>query len=502
VNKLSALDAGFLYNESTRCPQHVASVQILEPGEGVQTEAFVAQLKALLLERLHLVGYFANKLQFVPFDMDHPVWVRDDAFDIDSHVHHARVAAPGGRAELEAKIAELHATPLDRSRPLWDIWVLSGLADDRIALYNRGHHACLDGMAGQVMIETIMDKTVEPRSVEPPAVGFFKRDEQSVPALLAGAMANFARFQAKQASAWMGHMETGLRMFQRAIDPSKGFGALADRAPATRFNRSVESARSYAAGELPLAGVKRIAKATGSTINDVFLAISAGGLRRYFERSGELPDTALIAGCPVSLRQPGDTATNNQVTMMMVSLATTEADPVRRLLKIAHSSAQAKGFTADVAASYDNDVSLPGLPAYLRAGASLGEQMFAVDGEALQMPCNVVISNVPGPREQLYCNGAKMLTHYPVSIPAHGQGVNITVQSYLDQMFFAITACARALPHAEMLRDDLLASFDDLQAALWPAAAHQDVREISDPKPLPAAAEPAESVIEAGPRAA
>ena len=217
-------------------------------------------------------------------------------------------------------------------------------------------------------------------------------------------------------------------------------------------------------GELPLDSVKNIAAMTGTKINDVFLAICAGGLRRYFERTGELPSDALIAGCPVSLRQAGDENTNNQVTMMLVSMATDESDPAERLQTIAQSARTAKGFTQDIAPSYDADVALPGLPAALARGARMAELTRAPNLPAVQTPCNVVVSNVPGPQLPLYFCGAKVLTHYPVSIPAHTQGVNITVQSYNGDLYFALTACAKALPDADRLREDMLAAFAELQA--------------------------------------
>lgn len=471
--KLGALDAGFLYNETERCPHHIASIQVIEPAPGTDSGQFVAQLKALLLERIHLVPYFTNRLQLVPFGLDHPVWVRDSNFDIDHHVRTVAVPAPGGLAEFEATIAELHATPLDMSRPLWDLWVLTGLEGGRYAYYNRAHHACLDGMAGQAMVETIMDVTPEPRKVPPPPAGFFADQSENPISLLFGALENFARQQTKLPSLWMNQMEAATRLIQRAMDPSKGLGAVAEAAPSTRFNRTIERTRSFAAGELPLAEVKAVAKATGTKINDVFLAVIGGALRRYLDRKGELPSAPMIAGCPVSLRQAGDDATNNQVTMMLVSCATDEADPVSRLLKVARSSAQAKGFTADVAGSYDPDPAIPGLPAMLSAAAQLIDRFNLVNLEGVQFPCNLVVSNVPGPAVQLYSNGAKMLTHYPVSLPVHGQGLNITVQSYLDQMFFAITACAKALPDAASLRDDMLEAFAELQAAMRPIDATQ-----------------------------
>lgn len=463
--KLGALDAGFLYNETDRSPQHIASVQILELPAGMSEDQYFEQVKALMMERIHLVPYFTNKLRHVPFNLDHPVWVKDRAFSIDNHVHRLEVAAPGDRQALEAAIASLHEQRLDRSRPLWDLWILTGLEDGKVATYNRCHHACLDGMAGQAMIATLMDITPEPREVEPAPAGFFTRnDDQNFGQLITGAVESFAKFQAKQPLAAFKAMETSARLFRRAFDPSKGLGAVSAPAPATRFNRAVDRKRSYVTGELPLDSVKNIAKVTQTKVNDVFLAIVGGGLRRYFERTGELPKAAMVAGCPVSLRQPGDTNPNNQVTMMMVSMGTDEADAGERLQTVAQSARTAKGFTQDVAHSFDAEVSLPGLPATFSNGVRMMEMTRAANLPGVRPPCNVVVSNVPGPNMQLYMAGARVLTHYPVSIPAHGQGVNVTVQSYNNELFFALTACAKALPDADVLRDDLLAEFEALKA--------------------------------------
>jgi WS/DGAT/MGAT family acyltransferase len=464
--KLGALDAGFLYAETSNCPQHIASVQVLELPPGVDETEFLKRLRALMMTRIHLVPYFTNRLQQVPFNLDHPVWVKDRSFQIENHVKAMEVPAPGGRAEMEATIARLHEQHLDRSRPLWDLWVLTGLEHGRVALYNRCHHACLDGVAGQLMIEAIMDIGPEPRVVEPAPEGFLTASDEQTPAqLVAGAMENFARFQSKQPLAAFNAVETAAKLFQRAFDPRKGLGAAAEGAPRTRFNGAVQGKRSYAVGEMPISAVKAIAKASETKINDVFLAICGGGLRRYFERRGELPERSLVAGCPVSLRKPGDESTNNQVTMMLVSMASSEADPKARLQQIARSSQAAKGFTADVAGSYDADIALPGMPNLVAAAARAMEGARLADLPAMPLPCNVVVSNVPGPQLELYSCGARVLTHYPVSIPAHTQGVNITVQSYNGALYYAITACAKALPDAGELRDDLAAAFAELADA-------------------------------------
>jgi WS/DGAT/MGAT family acyltransferase len=441
----------------------------------MDVEAFVAGVKKLLLDRIHLVPYFTNRLQFVPFNLDHPVWVRDTDFDIDNHVHTIEVPAPGGQKELEAVIARLHETRLDRSKPLWDLWVLTGLEGGHVAYYNRAHHACLDGVSGQAMIETIMDISPEPRAVDPAPEGYFNRETQSPAQLISGAMENLLKYQIKQPAAALEAMETAGRLFRRAFDPSKGLGAVTQAAPATRFNRAVEQRRTYAVGEMPLDSVKAIARVSQTKINDVFLAAVGGGLRRYFERKGELPSKAMIAGCPVSLRKPGDTNPNNQVTMMMVSMATDEANPAERLQTIAGSARTAKGLTGDIAPSYDANVVLPGLPGALTAGLRMVDMTGAANLPGLRLPCNVVVSNVPGPQMALYSAGARVLTHYPVSIPAHSQGVNVTVQSYNGKLFYAITACAKALPDAGELRDDIAAAFTELQGLYDPASKAEEV---------------------------
>lgn len=480
--KLSGLDAAFLYNETERCPQHVSSVQVMELPQGVDEDTFIEGLKAHFMRRLHLVPYLTNRLLETPFLADHPVWVPDTDFDIDNHIERVDVAAPGGRAELEAAVASLHEERMDRNRPLWRTVVLCGLENGHIAYYSGAHHACLDGMAGQAATVTLMDTTVEPREVPPAPRDFLAPQRPSVTALFVAAWENIAQFQVRQATDVLDAVETATRLQRRIVDPASGLGAMAEEAPRTRFNTPVDRARAYAVAEMDLAAVKAAGKEHGAKLNDIFLAICGGGLRRYFERSGELPARSLIAGCPVSLRRPGDTSMNNQVTMMQVSLATDEADPRARIRTIVDSSAVAKEVTAELAGAFESDPAAWGMPLAMQSAASVMETA----GAANVMPpaFNVVVSNVPGPREPLYSNGARMLTHYPVSIPAHGQGVNITVQSYLDKLYIGITACARALPDAAAFRDDLVAEYEALCSAFVPKeAAPRPV----EPLPLPAA---------------
>ena len=474
--KLSATDAGFLYAETPLCPMHVASVQLMALPNGVSEDEFIASLKPFIAARGHLVPYLTNRLQATPFDLDHPLWVRDPHFDVDRHIYRVDVPAPGGQAEFEQTIAELHATPMDRSRPLWEMAVLCGLAegDDlgnrRVAYYSRVHHACLDGMAGQAATMTLMDTEPEPRPIPPPPAKYTERPTRyDALSLMLDAWRNFAATQVDQFTGWPERLAAGARLWQRTLDASQSLGAPIAPAPKTAFNRSVEAGRTFAAGEIAVADLKAVGRALNATLNDVFLAVCGGGLRRHFEAKGELPGASLIAGCPVSLRRPGDSSLNNQVTMMQVALGTDIGDAKARVAAVAASARAAKAATADAAPLLSGDAALPGLPATLRSAALWAERTGAGDSP---QPINLVVSNVPGPRQTLYSNGARMLTHYPVSIPAHGTGVNLTVQSYDGVLYLGITACAKALPDAGRLRDELLAEFIDLKAAVLPTNVH------------------------------
>ena len=466
MEKLGAVDAAFLYSETDCMLNHIASIQKLRLPDGTDIPTFIGEFKALLMTRLHLIPYLTRKLQEVPVQLDHPFWVRDAGFNIHHHVTAVALPAPGTFAQFEAKIAELHAEPMDRNRPLWAIKVITGFEDGTIAYYNQVHHACLDGISGQTAITSMMDTTPVPRQEAVPDAFFDQPASVNLGETLLRSFENLLKYQLDLATRSLGTAESIIRVAQRAADPSKQFGALGEIAPRTPFNRAISRQRTYAAGEYSLNDIKAIGKNLDCKINDVFMSLVAGGLRRYLLRQDALPVTSLIAGCPVSLRQPGDTRLGNQVTMMKVNLATEYADPRIRLLAIRDSAKVAKEVTADMAAGFDAEVALPGLPAALRATSQLLEASRA--GDVAPVAVNLVISNVPGPKETLYSNGAKVLTHYPVSIPAHGAGVNITVQSYVDGLYFAITGCAEALPDADCLRDDMLAAFVELKELVIP----------------------------------
>jgi WS/DGAT/MGAT family acyltransferase len=461
MEKLSALDANFLYTETEKMPNHISSVQLFDLPDETTADEFIVGLKSRYLERIHLVPYLTRKVVFMPGNIDHPVWKVDADFNIDNHIIKVDLPPPGNFHQLEEKVAEIHAELIDRNRPLWQLFVISGLEGNRIAYYSQAHHACIDGMAGQAATFLLLDTTPEGRDIEPPK-NFPQVDNGGLPELLERSLENFIMTQVSAPKRILDAMENLTRLTQRMFDGEKKFGAVTQRAPKTRFNKSIEKPRTYAVADFTLKEFIALAKATNSKVNDVLLNICAGGLRQYLLDIDELPEDSLIAGCPVSLRKPGDESMNNQVTMMNVALSTDIEDPDSRLEAIKASAKTAKEIVSETQDNIDMDISVFGMPLMMTNSARMSETLHLMDN--VPTPMNLVISNVPGPPMYLYSNGAKMLTHYPVSIPAHGMGVNITAVSYADNFHLAITACASALPDATKLRDDILHAYEDMTA--------------------------------------
>jgi WS/DGAT/MGAT family acyltransferase len=447
--------------------------------EGVSPSSFIGSLKEFMSARLHLVPYTTRKLAYTPGNFDHPVWVSDPDFDINNHVIELPVPAPGDRAALERSIADIHSVKMPKDRPLWALYVLTGLEDGSVAYYNQAHHAAVDGAYGNAAYDILMDETPDHAPVAAPSEPARHVAVTSLD-LIEESFFNFMRFQLDAGKRLMGSMDTSRRLLERTFDASKSYGAFGKIAPPTPFNTQISEKRSWSSGELPLADIIQMGKTVGATVNDIDMAICAGALRSYLERTGDLPAESLIAGCPVSLRKPGDTTPGNQVSMMNVELATHIADPLDRIAAIQASAATAKGLTADLAGVFEGNAAMPGMPALMSASIEAAESWGLA--QFFRGPVNVVISNVPGPRKALYSNGAQMQTHYPVSIPAHGLGLNITVQSYVDQMYIGITACGKAVPEAGLLRDDMLAAYAELKALLLP----DNVSELKPRAPMAA----------------
>jgi diacylglycerol O-acyltransferase len=468
VHKLGITDASFLYLESPSNPMNIGSVQLLDvpPRPG-----FFTELKAYLAPRIFAVPFMHKRLKSTPLTLDQPVWVDDPTFDIDNHVFRIVLPAPGSWSQLEAMVARLHEAALPRHQPLWAFYYIEGLASGQVAWFCKYHHACIDGMAGQAIIDVLFSRdpaTDPPIAERPPA-----EPEPGALALIVDA----ARSLVDQSLAWTNGIDAQRkamgRLFARVLRGADGLGAMYGEAPRTSFNCAVSPYRTWSAASLPLQEVKSVAKSQGATLNDAVMAICAAGLRRYLLRKGVLPVQPLRCGVPVSLREPGDTSMRNQVTMLVASLATDIADPLTRLQTIKASMQIGKGVVVDSGPLQLNDLHVPGLSAMVAAASLWAERLRLADFVAPMV--NVVISNVRGPARTMYLHGARMCSHFPVSIPAHSVALNLTVQTYVDRIDLGITACLEAVPDVRALRGDIVAGWDELRAAARPPVAEMNI---------------------------
>jgi diacylglycerol O-acyltransferase len=474
MKHLSIVDGAFLHMESAEMPMHVGSLNLFEAPAGYRGEGFYEKVKEHVAKRMHLAPVFTRKLALMPFDLANPVWIHDDDIDLDYHVRHMVLPKPGSTLQLEALAARLHSMLLDRSRPLWEFYVIEGLADGRIGFYGKVHHAAVDGQAGVAMATSMFDLTPEPRAVKPPRESRANTYQLGVAELLAAALQNqlqqlvqSVKLLPKIASTALGAAKEAIatrrseskedRTARQAEAPSTRFKL----APATPFNHSITNQRAFAAVSLPLPEVKAIGKSVGASINDVVLWLCSTALRSYLKEGRELPEKSLVAGVPISLRQEGDTTANNQVAGTLIDLGTELADPVARLKAIKRGTAAMKKEMGTFRGVIPTDFPSLGSPWLISGLAALYGRSRIADWLRLT---NVTISNVPGSRVPVYLVGAKMTDYYPVSIVVHGIALNITVQSHVDQLCFGFIACRRAVPDVHELGNHMKRAMETLRA--------------------------------------
>jgi WS/DGAT/MGAT family acyltransferase len=471
MKHLSGIDASFLHLETPEMPMHVGSLNIFDLPDGYQGD-FYEGVKAHITGRMHLAEVFERKLAQMPFELSNPVWVDDDDVDIDYHIRRVMLSKPGTFRQLEQLIGRLHSSLLDRSRPLWEFYVIEGLQTGQPAIYAKVHHAAVDGQAGVALAKAIYDITPEPRQIKLPRRQRGGQYQLGVAELATAAMQNTVQQYIKLITTIPNAMRAvasiAIPKFGEAAPTRFGLPNNWMLGPKTRLNVSITNQRSFAARSVPLDEVRQVAKRADVTVNDMVLAASAGALRRYLADYGALPDRPLTAGVPLSLREAGNTELNNQVTMILVSLATDVADPLERLKAIHSSSKAAKELTGSLKAAIPTDFPSFGAP-WIMSGLAL---MFGRSkiSDSLPPVVNVAISNVPGATVPLYMAGAKLATYYPVSIPAHGVALNITVQGYNGSLDYGLTACRRAVPDVEDLADHVVKAHAELRKLILAAA--------------------------------
>lgn len=464
MKQLSGIDATFLYMETEQTPMHVAGLTTFDLPKGFRG-SFHKHYTEFFKGRVHMVPIFGMKLAKAAFQLDHPGWVDAGEIDWDYHILSAKLPKPGNRKQLEDMVAKLHAEPLDRSRPLWQFTIIEGLEGRQAALYSKVHHAAVDGGAGMVITKALYDVTETPREVEPAE----PKEPARIPTRPERAVMTMNDIVQNVMRQQLTMMESVPKMLSQMTDMiapvlAGKVGIPQIFAPHTPFNVTVGKERSYAARSLSLTDAKRVAKATGAKLNDVVMAITSGAVRTYLNRAQALPDAALVAFVPISMREVGNTEINNQVFGMNVPLATNYGDPLKRLQKIMQESGASKTLASGVKDAAPNDFTLLGAPTLLPGLMQIyGNTRLA---DVLPQVVNMCISNTAGPPFPLYCAGAKVTALYPVSIATHGVGLNVTVQSYLDHLDFGLTAGYDAVPDIDDLADLFEASLADLVAAV------------------------------------
>jgi diacylglycerol O-acyltransferase len=467
MRSLVGMDAAFLSLETPTTPMHVGVALVLDPPEGRRSlfspSTRYAQIRRVIEQRLHLVAPMRQRAVRVPFGLHHPVWVEDPAFELDDHLSRASLPSPGGKAELDAFVASVMSRQLDPDRPLWEMHVVEGLAGERTALVAKVHHAILDGVSGASVLAAFLDLTPRSRVVALPQE-WHPGELPSHAQMLKHAASSLAHQPGTTLSTLQAGVEAvaDLGMHNRELT---GRGEQAPpgffSAPRTSFNGAVSNRKRFGSLSLPLEDVKLVGRVFEATVNDVVLACVSGGLRGVLSARNEQMDHPLVAMVPVSTRPEGEgEALGNQISGMLVSLASHIDDPVRRLDAISESARVAKEqeklhrgrFLGDLA-----QIALPALTTRL-ARAVAGTRLF----DKVRPPFNVTVSSVRGPDFSLFCAGSRVVDLYPVGPIAEGIGLNVTVFSYLDRMQFGLFACRKLLPELE----EFGTSIDDALAEL------------------------------------
>jgi WS/DGAT/MGAT family acyltransferase len=429
--------------ETPQVQMHVAFACVFSPGDMPGGYSFhtISQRIARAAQEHYALR---RRLVHVPLDLHHPLWVDDPDFDVIHHVRHVALPAPGGEEELGAMVGRIYSTPLDRSRPLWEAWVIEGLEGGRFCLLMKFHHASVDGVAGSELLMHLLQTSPAPEPEKPVT----PREPDRIPTDLE--MVSFALRSKLKAPAQFANVLTQSVKFvdtvvKRRRDPEQDAGGTPLVAPRTPWNGAVSARRKLANARVPLETIKDIKNAFGTTVNDVVLAIAGSVLRSYLMERGALPSAPLTAVCPMSVRQKEEQGqANNKVSAMFVCLYTNIEDPVERLKEIHKTTKGAKAeHNALGADTLQNWAELAGPSMFASAVRFYSTRNLANRHRPIH---NLVISNVPGPRFPLYLEGARLEAIYPLGPVMEGAGLNLTLMSYLDAIDFSFLVDAELVP--------------------------------------------------------
>jgi WS/DGAT/MGAT family acyltransferase len=471
MRQLSEHDAAYIYSDSAHANSNVTLLHIYDqstaPGGMVRFKQILAHVES----RLGQLPIFRQKIRRVPLDLDYPYWIEDENFDIEYHVRHIALPKPGDWRQFCIQTSRIHARPLDLQRPLWEMYVIEGLDSfldlpvGSFAVLLKIHHAAIDVAHGNEITTLLHDISPVSPLPAPPAPWF----PESAPGsflLLCRAGLNVATFPLRMAQPMTRSWAT-LKSAARTFVGE--FLGRPHEFPMTRFNSEVSPHRVFETRRFALKDFKAIrALASGATVNDVVLAVCAGGLRRYLDMQGELPDGSLVAAVPVAVRSEGETAGPASFAWVRVGLGTDVVDPVERLIAIQATSSSSIIMAQAVSARELIDLAQHAPSAAIAATSKMLRSASALLGDWVPL-ANCAIANVPGPQVPLYLHGAR-LTYVSAIMPiSDGMGLVFSVTSYNDMIVISFTACYEQLPDPEVFAQCLRDSFQEYLARVRPA---------------------------------
>ena len=479
MRQLTSLDAQFLALETPRQSGHVGALAILDDSERPGGKLELDDICRLMTERLPLLPPLHWRLTEVPLGLDYPYWIEDPAFDMDFHVRELALPPPGTDAKLAEQVARIVARPLDRSRPLWELYLIHGLEGGGVGMLTKVHHALIDGLSGAEIMAVLFDLQPEGRELDHRGMPKAGREPSDLE-MLARGLAGIPRYPVRMLRSMPRTLPnltetpfgtlpgTGIvsRVADRVQRAVGGDGARPGRqelkAPKTAFNRRVSAHRRFAFGQLSLDEVKAVKNDHGFTVNDVVVTIATGAVRRWLIEHGELPSDPLVAQIPVSVRTSEQAGTyGNRIMLMSAPIYTNLPDPIVRLRKTHEALAVMKERHRALPAELLQDANHFIPPAVFARAA---RATFALSTSSPGRPTwNLVISNVPGPQVPLYCAGARLDANYPVSVITDGMGLNITVMSYCGHLDFGIVADRDQMPDLWKMIDWLSESLEELR---------------------------------------
>lgn len=464
MERLKGIDAWFLYTETPTVHTHTLKIAVFEPVPGEEGDA-LARARAQIAAHLPLLPGFRRRVVEVPWGLHHPVWVEDPEFALERHVKREPVAPPGGPREMDAAISRVASRPLDRGRPLWEVWLLEGLAEGRTAAVVKIHHAMADGVAAAHLLAHVMGPIPEP--------GERPRDDWAPELLPSRRTLVWDALREHPAQAWrllplvgrtVARLAALLRGRRRA--PVRPPLPVLDT-PRTPFNTALTPERVFASALLSLDEVRAVARGLGVTVTDVMLALVAGSLRRYLAARGALPARPLVAEVPVATDAAGDPErlAGNRVSNLFTRLRTDLADPVERLRATHDVTEAAKRahavLGADLYAAWTDYAPPLAYAAWMRRRSL----RHAADRERPAVNC--IVSSVPGPRHRLYWDRAPLQAFYSVGPILDGIGLNVTLWSYLDSVHVGVLACPDRVDSVHEISEGLWGELQVLLAEVF-----------------------------------